>query len=94
MLGERNEWRFRAKRNKGVANTLADGISRWKYDETALHLHSYRPDTRWQEQHVGQETLDLTSAVLASSSSEDHLRNPLNAIMGQVPGLGVSFVGG
>ena len=68
MLGcleMRNEWRFRAKHIKGVANTLADGISRWKHDEIALNLNSYRPDIRWQEQHLGQEALDLTSAVLA-----------------------------
>ena len=96
MLGcleMRNEWRFRAKHSKGVANTLADGISRWKHDEIALNLHSYRPDIRWQEQHLGQEALDLTSAVLASSSSEDQLRNRLNAITRRVSGLGASFVG-
>ena len=96
MLGcleMRNEWRFRAKHIKGVANTLADGISRWKHDEIALNLHSYRPDIRWQEQHLGQEALDLTSAVLASSSSEDQLRNRLNAITRRVSGLGASFVG-
>ena len=96
MLGcleMRNEWRFRAKHIKGVANTLADGISRWKHDEIALSLHSYRPDIRWQEQHLGQEALDLTSAVLASSSSEDQLRNRLNAITRRVSGLGASFVG-
>ena len=96
MLGcleMRNEWRFRAKHIKGVENTLADGISRWKHDEIALNLHSYRPDIRWQEQHLGQEALDLTSAVLASRSSEDQLRNRLNAITRRVSGLGASFVG-
>ena len=46
-----------------------------------------------QEQHLGQGALDLTSAVLASSSSEDPLRNRLNAIIRQVSGLGASFVG-
>ena len=48
MLGcleMRDEWRFRAKHIKCVANTLADGISRCKHDEIALNLHSYRPDT-------------------------------------------------
>ena len=52
MLGcleMRNEWRFRAKHIKGVP----DSISRWKHDEIALNLDSYRPDTRWQEQHLG-----------------------------------------
>ena len=52
MLGcleMRNEWRFRAKHIKGVA----DGISKWKHDEITLNLDSYQPDTRWQEQHLG-----------------------------------------
>ena len=92
-LEMRNEWRTRAKHIKGVAHTLADGISRWKHDEIALNLHSYRPDTCWQEQHLGQEALDLTSAVLASSSSEDQLRNRLNVITRQVSGLTASLVG-
>ena len=46
-----------------------------------------------QEQHLGQGALDLTSAVLASSSLEDPLRNRLNAITRQVSGIGASFVG-
>ena len=52
-------------------------------------------DVDWvrQEQHLGQGALDLTSAVLASSSLEGPLRNRLNAITRQVPGLGPSFVG-
>ena len=37
-----------------------------------------------QEQHLGQGALDLTSAVLASSSLEGPLRNRLNAITRQV----------
>ena len=45
-----------------------------------------------QEQHLGQGALDLTSAVLASSSL-DPLRNRFNVITRQVPGLGPSFVG-
>ena len=96
MLGcleVRNEWQFRAKQIKGGANTLADGISRWKHDEIALKLHSYRPDICWQEQHLGQEALDLPSAVLASSSSDDQLRNRLNPNTHQVSGLDASFVG-
>ena len=52
-------------------------------------------DVHWvrQAQHLGQGALDLTSAILASSSLEDPLRNRLNAITRQVPGLGASFVG-
>ena len=44
-----------------------------------------------QEQNLGQEALDLTSAVLASSSSEDQLRNRLNKMKRPVSGLGCVF---
>ena len=46
-----------------------------------------------QKQHLGQGALDLTSAVLASSSLKGPLQNRLNANTRQVPGLGPSFVG-
>lgn len=60
-LEMRNEWRFRAKHIKGLANTLADGISRWKHEEITAKLRSFRPDICWQEQKLGQEAVDLTS---------------------------------
>lgn len=96
MLGcleMRNGWQFRAKHIKGLANTLADGISRWRHDEIADKLRAYRPDICWQEQHLGPEALEITCAVLASSSSEDQLRHRLKAITRQVSGLGDPFVG-
>ena len=37
---------------KGVANTLADGISRWERDNVNRHLREYRPDIDWQERPV------------------------------------------
>ena len=83
----RNGGQFRAKHIKGLANTLADGISRWKHDEIAQKLHLYRPDIRWQEQHLGREAMDLTSGFLASSISENHLRDRFKAITLQVPGI-------
>lgn len=96
MLGcleMRNGWRFRAKHIKGLANTLADGISRWKHDEITANLRSYRPDICWQEQQLGPEALDITSDVLASSSSDDQLRNRLEAVTRRLSGLGVRFAG-
>lgn len=93
VLEMRNGWRFRAKHIKGLANTLADGISRWKHEEIGANLRSYRPDICWQEQHLGQEALDLTSEVLGASSSDDQLRNRLNAVTRRVSGLGVRFEG-
>lgn len=92
-LEMRNGWRFRAKHINGLANTLADGISRWQHEKIAANLRSYRPDICWQEQHLGREALDLTSEVLDASSSDDQLRNRLNAVTHRVSGLGVRFVG-
>ena len=60
-------------------------LMRW---DTMSAVHWVR-----QEQPLGQDALDLTSAVLASSSLEDQLRNRLNANMRQVSGLCASFVG-
>lgn len=76
-----------------VTNTLADVISKWKHDEITSNLRSYRPDIRWQEQHLGQEALELTSEVLGSSLSDTHLHNRLNAATRRVSGLGVRFAG-
>ena len=39
----RSGWRFRAKYFKGVANTLADGISRWDRDFISAKLTAFRP---------------------------------------------------
>ena len=55
MLGcleMRSGWYFRARHVKGVANTLADGISRWERDNVNRHLREYRPDIDWQERPV------------------------------------------
>jgi len=91
VLEMRNGWRFRAKHIKGLANTLADGISRWNHNDIAANLRSHRPDIRWQEQHLGQEALEITSEVLDASSSDDQLRDRLNAVTRRVSGLGVNF---
>ena len=93
VLEMRNDWRFRAKHIKGVANTLADGISRWDRADIASTLHSFRPDICWEGQRLGQEALDLTFGVLAPSSSESQLRLRQNELTRWVSGLGVSFAG-
>ena len=46
-----------------------------------------------QEQQSGQEALDLTSDVLASTSSDDQLRNRLDAVTRRLSCLGVRFAG-
>lgn len=48
-----------------------------------------RRDICWQAQQLGQEALDLTSDVLASSSSGDQLRNRLDAVPRRLLGLDV-----
>lgn len=77
VLEMRNEWRFRAEDIKGIAQTLADGISRWKRDESGSNLQASRPDVCWQEEQLGQEALDIRSAVLDSSSLDDQSRRRL-----------------
>ena len=52
-----------------------------------------RPSVCRQEQRLGQEAADITSAVSASSSSEEQLRDRLKARTRQVAGLGSRFVG-
>ena len=64
------------------------GQSIWMRRDNMSAVHWVR-----MEQYLGQGALDLTSAVLVSSSLEGPLRNRLNAITRQVPGLGPSFVG-
>ena len=46
---------------------------------------------RRKDQRLGQEAVDITSAVLAPSSSENQLRLPLRTITSQVSGLGFFF---
>ena len=57
MLGcleMRSGWCFRVKHVKGIANMLADGISRWERIDVNRHLHESRPDITWQEQDLGK----------------------------------------
>lgn len=96
MLGcleMRSDWRFRARHVRGVANTLADGISRWNRNEITHRLNEFRPDIRWQEQNLGQAGMNITTAILGSSLSEVQLRHRLNATTRQLSGLGPPFVG-
>ena len=37
-------WCFQAKHVRGVADTLADGISRWDRDSISAKLIAFRPD--------------------------------------------------
>ena len=56
MLGcleMRGGWFFRAKHVRGVANVLADSVSRWGSPTIAANLCASRPDINWQEQHLG-----------------------------------------
>ena len=88
-----NEWYFRAKHVKGVANTIADGISRWEFDNLNRHLREYRPDINWREQAMGQTGRDLCTGTLASSTSVGQLRTRLSSITCHRSGLGSNFEG-
>ena len=43
----------------GVANTLADGISRWDSPSISAILRRFRPDVCWREQVLGHAGADL-----------------------------------
>ena len=45
-----SRWYFDALHVKGVDNTVADGISRWKREEVNTHLCGFRHDVVWTEQ--------------------------------------------
>ena len=73
----------------GVANTLADCISRWDCPSISTNLRRFRPDVRWREQVVGQAGVDLCSGMLAASTStrqlHDHFDGPTRAVFGRLP---------
>ena len=92
-LEMRSGWCFRAKHVKGVANTLADGISRWERDSISAKLTAFRPDVNWQEQILGEAGTGLITDVVASSASADQLRPRLGERTSRVADLGTSFAG-
>lgn len=86
-------WCFREKHVKGVANTLADGISRWDRSFIPANLHAFRPDVNWQEQNLGGEGTERITDVGASSTSADQLRFRLGKRTSRVADLGTSLAG-
>ena len=90
-LETRSGWCFTAARVAGVANTLADGISRWDSPPISAKLRRFRPDVCWREQVLGQVGADLCSGILAASTSTCQLRNHLNGLTRAVFGRGVPF---
>ena len=84
----RSGWYFRAKHVRGVANTLADGFSRWERDNVNKHLPEYRPDINCQEQDLGLIGMDLCTGILASSTCVGQLRTRLSALKCHLSGLG------
>ena len=86
-------WCFRAKHVRGVANVLADGVSRWDRSTIAPNLCALRPDIDWQEQRLGKAGADLCTDILASSTSVAQLRARLGARTSLVAGLGAHFAG-
>lgn len=86
-------WCFRAKHIKGVDNTLADGISRWKDPSSIVaDLRRIYPDANWSEQVLTPVGLQLITGVLDRSTSADQLRRRLDGLMSLSPVLGKFFV--
>ena len=52
-------WCSQAKHLTGVANTLADGISRWDRASIPSDSRAFRPDVKWQEQDLGRVGADF-----------------------------------
>ena len=92
-LEMRSGWCFQAKHVKGVANTLADGISRWDRDSISAKLTAFRPDVNWQEQILGEAGIGLITDVVASSISADQLRTRLGERTNRAADLGTRFAG-
>ena len=96
MLGcleMRSGWCFRAKHVRGVANVLADVVSRWGHPTIAANLFAFRPDINWQEQRVGARGANLCTDILTISTSDAQLRARLSARTSLVAGLGENFAG-
>ena len=93
-LEKHSGWCFRAKHVRGVANVLADGVSRWDRPTIAANLLALRPDIDWQEQRLGEAGADLCTDILASSTSGAQLRARLGVRTSLVADLGARFAGG
>ena len=91
-LEMRSGWCFRAKHVRGVANVLADGVSRQDRPTIAPNLHALRPDIEWQEKRLGEAGVDLCTDILASSTSGSQFR-ALGVRTSLVADLGVRFAG-
>ena len=93
-LSRNAQWvAFRAKHVKGVANILADGITRWDRDPISAKLTAFRPDVNWLEQILGEARIGLITDVVTSSTSADQLRTRLGERTSRVADLGTNFAG-
>ena len=75
----------------GVANMLADGISRWDSPSIRASLRRFWPDFCWREQVLGKAGADLCSGILAASTSTCQLQDHLDGLTRAVFGRGVPF---
>lgn len=94
MLGglePRSGWYFTAAHVAGVANTLADGISRWNSPSISANLRHLRPGVCWREQVLRRAGADLCSGILATTTSTCQLRDNLDGLTRAIFGRGVPF---
>ena len=76
-----------------MANTLADGISRWDRDSISAKLTAFRSDVNWQDLTLREAGTGLITDIVASSASADQLRTRLGERTSRVADPGTRFAG-
>ena len=65
---------------RGIANTLADGISRWDQENVNRHLREHRSQINWQEHDLGLIGGDLCARTFRSGTCVRQLRDRLTYV--------------
>lgn len=79
-------WCFEAAHIPGVANVLADGISRWPRETINSRLSSLYPRVNWQEASLGKSGGTMCSGVLQAYSRRSEWLLRLTSLM-KLPGV-------
>ena len=67
-------WCFQARHVRGVDNRLADGLGRWKNEQTPEKLNAERPEVAWQVQELGDREQLMRTEILRESMLLEELR--------------------
>ena len=79
-------WCFEAAHIPGVANVLADGISRWPRETINSRLSPLYPRVNWQEASLGKSGGTMCSGVLQAYSRRSEWLLRLTSLM-KLPGV-------